>query len=143
MSYISLNLNEPIIKNTGAKTGMSTCFDIFILPGRITTFPYFIILMMNILMAKMTSRNFTLILPHKCKNALVILSDLYIENKNRKKKLATMPENKSRFIIRLAVRPLESKKAMLAIASGVMERPNVMTAFTNTDKILKIKGLPP
>jgi hypothetical protein len=85
----------------------------------------------NISRAKTTSKNFAFISLYKYKNAVPALRCVHIENKNRKKELATTPKNRKRFAIRLKVRTFGSKRMTLAMNRGVIVRLNVINAFTS------------
>jgi hypothetical protein len=98
--------------------------------------------MMHIFIARAASKNFTCIFRHKYKNVLVILCDLYIENRIRKKKFIVIAEKKRRSTILREAGSCEYEDAMLRIIIGSTATLNVMAAFTSAGTLI-IKGLPP
>jgi tRNA G37 N-methylase Trm5 len=98
--------------------------------------------MMHIFIARAASKNFTFISWHKYKNVLVILCDLYIENRIRKKEFTVIAEKKRRSTILREAGGCEYENAMLRIIIGSTAILNVMAAFTSTGTLI-IKGRPP
>jgi hypothetical protein len=144
MPYISLNLNDPIMRNNATKRGKEMGFDMYVLQCLMDTSLHFSITIMNSSTIKAASKNFTCIFSHKYKKMLMIDVFPYIDNKNNKNKFTLIPKKRKRFIIRSAVRGLDSKRKTLAANSGIVVIPNVTMAFAIIVNIyLPVKGLPP
>jgi hypothetical protein len=86
MPYISLNLNDPAIRKIGANVSAIIGFDICILHRFMDAFPYFNVPIINKSMIKAADKNLIFIFLHKCRKPSTMLSCLYIEYKNKKKK---------------------------------------------------------
>jgi hypothetical protein len=129
-----LNLSEPAITSNGTKVSARIGFATCVVRNRTEIFPNFSVIMISASRANAANKNFRSTSLHKFLKTRAMLSDSYIENKNKKKKFPTIPKNRARLTTRLITRSFDaksfgSKNVMLAMKSGAIVRLNVIKAL--------------